>query len=239
MQGRSAWIALSVVVVGCAGLAGFLAWEFRADLLATQARVDRVEQVLNETSAELAQAQQRNDALRNELTAGEKRISTLQRERDAVTSAQRKLEQQMREALKSKEVTISQLKGRLSVNIVDRVMFDSGRAELKPEGRDVLAKVAGVLANVPDREILIAGHTDNVPVSASRHLYDSNWELSTARATSAVRYLIDDAGSGPKRLAAAGFGEFRPVADNETPAGRAKNRRITIIIMPEELMVAD
>jgi chemotaxis protein MotB len=119
-------------------------------------------------------------------------------------------------------------------------MFDSGEAELKPAGAAVLRKVAGVLAQHPNIKVHVIGHTDNVPIrAAARNRFPSNWELSTARATAAVRFLTETAGVDPRRLGAVGYGEFRPVADNATAEGRARNRRIAIVILSEELAGAD
>jgi chemotaxis protein MotB len=146
----------------------------------------------------------------------------------------------MRAALESKDVTISQLQGKLTVNILDRVLFDSGEAELKSGGEEVLRKVAAVLAQHPNVKLHVIGHTDNVPIRAgARNRFASNWELSTARATAAVRFLSEKAGVDPRRLGAVGYGEFRPVADNATAEGRARNRRIAITILSEELAGAD
>jgi chemotaxis protein MotB len=157
-----------------------------------------------------------------------------------VVHTHQSLEDEMRNALESKDVTISQLQGKLTVNILDRVMFDSGEADLKPAGAAVLRKVAAVLAQHPNIKVHVIGHTDNVPIRASaRNRFPSNWELSTARATAAVRFLTENAGVDPRRLGAVGYGEFRPVADNATPEGRARNRRIAITILSEELAGAD
>jgi chemotaxis protein MotB len=146
----------------------------------------------------------------------------------------------MRTALKSKDVTISELQGKLTVNILDRVLFASGEADLKPEGEQVLSQVASVLTQHTNRQIYVIGHTDNIPIRANTFSrYASNWELSTARATSAVRYLVEKAGINPVRMAAVGYGEFHPVADNSTAEGRAKNRRIAIVIMPEQFNPID
>ena len=132
------------------------------------------------------------------------------------------------------------MQGKLTVNILDRVMFDSGEAELKPAGAAVLRKVAAVLAQHPNIKVHVIGHTDNVPIRpAARSRFPSNWELSTARATAAVRFLTENAGVDPRRLGAVGYGEFRPVADNTTPEGRARNRRIAITILSEEMAGAD
>lgn len=110
-------------------------------------------------------------------------------------------------------------------------MFDSGKAELKPEGKELLLKVAEVLAGIPDQQVLVIGHTDNIPVTASRHLYATNWELSAARATAAVRFLCETGQVDPRRIGALGYGEHHPIADNATRQGRAKNRRIEVVIL--------
>src|ERR1039457_6292990 len=119
-------------------------------------------------------------------------------------------------------------------------MFDSGEAELKPAGAAVLRKVAAVLAQHPNIKVHVIGHTDNVPIrAAARNRFPSNWELSTARATAAVRFLTEIAGVDPRRLGALCYGEFRPVSANAAPAGRARNRRIAIPILTEKLAGAD
>jgi chemotaxis protein MotB len=142
----------------------------------------------------------------------------------------------MRSDLESKDVTISKLQGKLTVNILDRVMFDSGEAILKPDGEAVLRKIAAILAGHLDLKIHVIGHTDNVPI---RTRFASNWELSTARALAAVHFLTERAGVDPRRVGAVGYGEYRPLADNATAEGRAKNRRIAITILPDELAAAD
>ena len=184
------------------------------------------------------------DQLRAALTHAQARIedlqAALQQEKQAATHTQQTLEQEMRAALESKDVAISQLQGKLTVTILDRILFDSGEAVLKTDGEAVLQKVANVLAQHPQLKIHVIGHTDDVPIkAAARNRFPSNWELSTARATAAVRALTEKAGVDPRRVGAVGYGEFRPIADNATPEGRAKNRRIAITILSEELAGAD
>lgn len=180
-----------------------------------------------EDQARLAEAERASQQLRQEL----------RKERETAAQAHQSMEQEMRAAMTSKDVTISELQGKLTVNIVDRVLFDSGEATLKPEGEAILQQVAKVLAQHPDRLVHVAGHTDNVPIRAgARGRYPSNWELSTARATAAVRFLAEKAGMDPARLGAIGYGEFHPVAGNDTPEGRARNRRIEIVVLPAELL---
>lgn len=163
----------------------------------------------------------------------------LQRRKDEEVAAVTKNYEGLTSGLKAEiaagEVTISSLKGKLTVNLVDRILFDSGSAEVKPAGRKVLARVGAVLNQVTDKDIRIEGHTDDVPISAElRSRYASNWELSTARATSVARYLEDHAKVDPARLVAAGLGQWRPVADNAKPETRALNRRIEIILAPRD-----
>jgi chemotaxis protein MotB len=133
------------------------------------------------------------------------------------------------------EIKITQLQGKLTVNLVDRILFDSGKAEIKDDGRKVLDKVGGVLNTVKDKNIRIEGHTDNKPITGDLlSKYPSNWELSTARATAVARYLQDKDKVDPSRLVAAGYGEFRPVASNDTVESRALNRRIEIVLVPRD-----
>jgi chemotaxis protein MotB len=163
-------------------------------------------------------------------------VRRLEEEQRTITEAQRRLETEMRTALESRDVTISELAGKLTVNILDRVLFASGEADITAEGQAVLRKVADVLGQFSDRQVQVIGHTDNVPIRTAR--FPSNWELSAARAIAAVRFLSEEAGVDPRRLGALGYGEFHPVADNATPEGRAQNRRIAIVILPELLQVA-
>ena len=168
------------------------------------------------------------------------RVAQLEKEKETVVQSARGLEDQMRAELESKDVTISKLQGKLTVNILDRILFDSGEAVLKPDGETVLNKIAAILAQHPELKIHVIGHTDNVPIRASaRSRFASNWELSTARALAAVRYLTERAGVEPQRLGAVGYGEFRPVADNATAEGRARNRRIAVTILADELVGAE
>ena len=202
--------------------------------------VEKVRAELTQAQAAAAKAQAEAADLKGKLAEGQARIQELQKEKDAAVQTHQSLEDEMRQALESKDVTISQLQGKLTVNILDRVLFDSGEAELKPAGAAVLKKVAAILASHPNLKIHVIGHTDNVPIRANaRSRFPSNWELSTARATAAVRFMTENAGVDPRRLGAVGYGEFRPVADNTTPEGRAQNRRIAITILSEELAGAD
>jgi chemotaxis protein MotB len=142
---------------------------------------------------------------------------------------------QLQNEIMAGEVTITQLQGKLTVSMVDRILFDSGSAGVKQSGQKILAQIAGALNDLTNKNILIEGYTDNEPIGADlRDKYSTNWELSTARATAVARFLQDSAGVDPHRLEAAGFGEFRPVASNDTPEGRTKNRRIDIVLVAKD-----
>ena len=195
---------------------------------------------LAEASALLATAQTEDAGLQQQVATLQGNVDDLEKQTNQVAQSAKGLEDEMRSDLQSKDVTISKLQGKLTVNILDRILFDSGEAVLKPDGEAVLQKIAAILAQHPELKIHVVGHTDNVPIRPEAHgRFASNWELSSARAIAAVRFLTERAGVDPRRVGAVGYGEFRPVADNSTAEGRARNRRIAIVILPDELMGTD
>ena len=231
---KETWTIASVLTIFLLlGLLGFSSFDKKQ-------RLDQSQDELASARAALAKSQAQLSEVKNLFGDSQQRIDQLQQEKEAALRAHKSLEEEMRTALESKDVTISKLQGKLTVNILDRILFDSGEADLKPDGAVVLRKVADILAQHPTLRIHVIGHTDNVPIRAgARNRFQSNWELSTARATAAVRFLCETAGVDPRRLGAVGYGEFRPVADNSTPEGRARNRRIAITILSEEMAAAD
>jgi chemotaxis protein MotB len=231
---RTAWIVAGILTTIVAlGILGLSSWVKIREATDLRSEIERLQQVATKGAED-------SKALQSRVQDAEEMIAKLAKEKEDALQNRKSLEKQMRAALESKDVTISQLQGKLTVNILDRVLFDSGQADLKPEGEAILRKVAEVLAQQPDVKIHVIGHTDNVPIrSTGRNRYASNWELSTARATAAVRFLSETAGVSAARLGAVGYGEFRPVADNSTPEGRAKNRRIAITLLSDELAGAD
>ncbi|HEX9046487.1 MAG TPA: OmpA family protein [Verrucomicrobiae bacterium] len=226
-----AWIVAGAL--GVALIAALLLWATAVGKLRGQAALQAK---LDDARSNLADALNENQKDRDQITALQTQIADLQKERDAAAQSSKNLEDEMRADLESKDVTISKLQGKLTVNILDRVMFDSGEAILKPAGETVMRKIAALLSAHPTLKIHVIGHTDNVPI---RSRYASNWELSTARALAAVHFLTEKAGVDPRRVGAVGYGEYRPIADNGTADGRAKNRRIAITILPDELAGAD
>jgi len=139
----------------------------------------------------------------------------------------------MQKEVEQGQVKITQLADRLSLNIVDKILFPSGEDQISEQGKEVLKRVGAVLKQARDKTIRIEGHTDNVPIAKPlKTRFPSNWELSTARATNVVRFLQDEAGIEPASLEAVGRGEHQPIASNKAPQGRSQNRRIEIILFP-------
>jgi len=164
----------------------------------------------------------------------ERKIQKLTSQVEELEQAKNMLEERLSKEIGDKQVLLELANRGLIITMANDILFDSGKAKLKKAAHSVLKKLAAVIKEtVPDRNIGVEGHTDNVPIARSG--WKSNWELSTARATSVVHYLIDECGIKPQRLSAIGYGEFRPVDENDTKVGRAKNRRVEIIILPKEM----
>ncbi len=165
-------------------------------------------------------------------------ISELQKAKEEkvkeVSGTYEKLLANMKNEIAQGQVTISELKGKLTVNMEAAILFDSGRADVKPEGLDILGKLVETLKNVNDKAIRIEGHTDVVQITgALARTFPTNWELSAARSINVTKFLQQQ-GIDPLNLSAAAFAEFKPVADNSTKEGRAKNRRIEITLVAKD-----
>jgi chemotaxis protein MotB len=145
--------------------------------------------------------------------------------------------QKFKKMIDAGQLKIATRNGRLVIVLSNDVLFDSGQTVIKPAGKDALVQVGRVLKTVTGRSFQVAGDTDNLPIQTPR--FPSNWELSTARAVEVVKLLVAQ-GVDPKALSAAGYGEFDPVASNDTADGRSKNRRIEITLQPnlDELVAA-
>lgn len=211
--------------------------ELTAEIGELNDRVDeltRQKEALEKLSAERAEeiAMLKNEAERISEQAG--RI-TVEKEKElrSIRETYDDLVSEMEEEITRGDIKITRAVDKLSVNFVEKILFDSGRSEIKPEGLKVLKRVGDILKGVEERQIRVEGHTDDVPIGYRlKERFPSNWELSTARATTVVRYLQDSVGVDPSRLSAAGYSEYRPVETNDTADGRAQNRRIEIVLLP-------
>ena len=211
--------------------------QLQSDLTTTQAELeakknkitlleDTIDEV-QERATNLTEAKTKAEAEATQLLAEkQRRQEELKRKEEEF----RDLREELQKEINAKEITITTLKGQLTVNLMDKILFASGKSEIKTDGKRVLDKIAKAFLNrFPDREIRVEGHTDNVPFRGS---VLNNWDLSTQRAISAVRYLQTRAGVDPARLAAVGYAYYRPIDTNKTREGRARNRRIEIIVRP-------
>ena len=165
-------------------------------------------------------------ASKKDPASARKALGILKKEIESVVGA---------EALKRRVQTRLDARG-LVVSLGEIGFFDSGSDEIKPEGRALLDTIATSLVPL-DNQIRVEGHTDNVPIKNAR--FPSNWELSTARSTTIVAYLINNFGLHPDQMSAAGYAEFRPVAENDSPEGRARNRRVDIVVMDPSYALAE
>ena len=196
-----------------------------------RSRSDSLSQTISELRGKVADLDAENTKLKAE-NAG--LVKAREEQVRKVSSTYESLLEKMKSEISQGQVTISELKGKLTVNMVDSILFDSGKAEVKKGGLVILGKVVSILKDVNDKSIRIEGHTDDVQISrALAQRYPTNWELSAARAINVTRYLQGQ-GIDPGQLSAVANGEWKPVAGNDTEEGRAKNRRIEIILVPKE-----
>lgn len=204
----------------------------RTDL---DARLNRITEESNRTIEEL---RNRNTELEGDKQMFAESISLLKQTKEVevrtVSKTYEDLLSEMKSEIAQGQIAITELKGKLTVDVVDKILFDSGQTEIRPEGLNVLKRVVEILMTVTDKVIRVEGHTDSIPIAgALAKRYPTNWELSAARALNVTRYLEKE-GIDPTLLAAVAFGEYQPIAENDTPEGRAKNRRIAIILLPKE-----
>ena len=196
-----------------------------------KSKSDSLSKTINELRGKTAVLEMENASLKEGVANLKK---TKEEEVKSVSKTYENLMQEMKGEIAQGQVAITELKGKLTVDVLDKILFASGEAEVKPEGLAVLQRVIDILKNVKDKAIRIEGHTDNVKIGgALARKYATNWELSAARAINVTRYLQKQ-GIDPALLASVAYGEYKPVADNSTSEGRAKNRRIAIILQPKD-----
>ncbi|MGB5942672.1 MAG: OmpA family protein [Leeuwenhoekiella sp.] len=190
---------------------------------------------LDEKQAALAEERTRLEKLQRELSDRSQRVDELESMIAAKDAKMRSLKDAISKALVDYEgngLTVEQRDGKVYVSLENKLLFDSGSWNVGTQGRKAVQQLGEVLAQNPEISVLIEGHTDNVPYGGSAAVKD-NWDLSTKRATAIVSILEQNADIDPKNLTAAGRGEFAPVATNSTAEGKAKNRRIEVILTPK------
>ncbi|HET8753899.1 MAG TPA: OmpA family protein, partial [Salinimicrobium sp.] len=190
---------------------------------------------LDEKEKALKVEQERLEKLEKDLAARSQRVDELEAVIAAKDAKMNALKNSLSKALTNFEgrgLTVEQRNGKVYVSMENKLLFSSGSWAVGAEGREAVQQLGTVLAENPDIAVLIEGHTDNVPYQGSGQLKD-NWDLSTKRATAIVQILEENSRIDPENLTAAGRGEFAPIASNETAEGKAKNRRIEVILTPK------
>jgi chemotaxis protein MotB len=226
---------LAILSVVVAVLLAATGWYFYRTTSSAEKERDDLMSTREELLAQVNTLEQQKTAVTNRL---EGQIASLSKEKqqelDHLRSTYDTLVTDLKSEIEQGQVTITKMADRLSVSMVDKILFSSGEADITAQGLKVLERVGNVLKNTTNKIIRVEGHTDNVPVSSRlAEKFLTNWELSTARATNVVRFLQDKIGVDPARLEAVGLSEFHPVATNKTLAGRGLNRRIEIALLPD------
>jgi len=254
LRTRFLLVALAVVMAGGCGVKKATHQRALDALAACQGELSGTKNMLDTQKKKVAQLEGELDATRSERDAKgqaavekEKRIKDLlasmgdaeqellklrkQREQDEKRlTAYRALNDRLRQLIDTGKLDVAFRNGQMILKLPSGVLFPSGKGELSKNGKAALSEVLNILLEFKDRRFQIAGHTDNVPIRS--HRFHDNWQLSTARAVSVVEAMVD-AGFDPKNLSASGYCEFDPVAPNDTSKGRALNRRIEIILVPD------
>jgi chemotaxis protein MotB len=229
------WLA-SLVLLVCAALAAAYFWLYRPQ----EARLGQVARQAADCAAEsqrlrstIADLEAVRDEFRKASAELSDKVAQKESELASLRSTQDDLVGELKQEIADQRIEVERIRGKLRVEMVDEILFESGEANLKPEGIAVLRKIGGVLARAKDQGIEVQGHTDNAAIrGALAKRFATNWELSAARATNVARFLQDEAKLDPTHLSATAFSEFQPRAANDTDQGRRKNRRIEIMLVP-------
>ena len=195
-----------------------------------------MQQQVNTLGQEKGTVSDERNALARQVNELQKKTEEKEKEVETVTQTYTDLIAGMEKEIETGQIQISELEGQLKVNIVDKVLFDSGEATVSVQGQKILARVGNILKKEEDKVIRVEGHTDNVKIHRRlQKKYPTNWELSTNRATNVVRFMQEQLAIPGRRLEAVGYAEFRPKASNATVKGRAQNRRIELGLVPQPI----
>src|SRR5436190_3185624 len=230
------WIMAFLALAGAAG-GGYYLHQGRQHARQDAAEAMQRAQAAEAAKTELAQKVEKLESDNTELAKNKEELSkdveAKSGELAALKGTYDKLEDKMKDEIAKGDIRLSQSGGRLRVDLVDKILFDSGEAVVSKRGEGVLARVGAVLATVDDKQIQVSGHTDSNPISEKlAPQFPTNWELSVSRAVNVVRFLEEKASVPAKNLTATGYGQDHPIPSNKTAAGRARNRRIEILLTP-------
>ncbi|MBN2322782.1 MAG: flagellar motor protein MotB [Spirochaetes bacterium] len=221
-------LAAALVTTGCVSSKRYE--QLEAAYASLQAGYDAA---MRELDAMDSEVEELRGELEKEKTASAEELAKIQETYGALV-------EDLKDEISQGRVEVEQIKGKLQLTMAEEVFFDSGRAELKEEGKQLLSRIAVILKDIPEKNIRVEGHTDNVRIGkALREVYPSNWELGAVRAVNVVRYLEAETGIDPLRLSAVSYAQYRPVASNRSKSGRAKNRRIEIVLVERDLDLAE
>jgi chemotaxis protein MotB len=248
----SAAVAAALMLGGCVTQETFekAQGEKAQEISALQSQRANLERQLRELEQQKTELEQQKTSLESDRAALERQQAQLRAQNEALEQQKQvllsaskqsqsqydKLVNELNQEVQKGQLQVRRYKDMLTVDVAEQLFFDSGRAALKETGKEVLKKVADALRSYEDKAIRVVGHTDNVPITKGlQKVFPSNWELSAARATTVVRFL-QDTGIEPERLLATGRAEYAPVAPNDSPEGRQKNRRIEITLIDRNLL---
>lgn len=226
-----------LLVVGCVSQGTYNSKAKETETLAAQN--DNLQAQVKGLTADVASLKKEQELTRMEKEALQAKVDELSQKAEKAeklekaTQTYQDLAKKLEKEIQEGQVQITEMKNRLTMTMLDKIIFPSGSADISRDGKKVLDKVISILKDIKDKRIQIEGHTDNVPiVSALKKRFPTNWELSTGRATEVVRYLQENGGIDPHLLSATGYAEYMPVAPNDTEEGKHKNRRIEIVLLP-------
>jgi chemotaxis protein MotB len=230
------WIVAFLALAG-AGAGGYMLYQGRQHAREDASAATQRAQAAEEAKTELAQKVEKLEAEKTELATAKdelsKDVQAKTGELEQLKGTYDKLEDKMKDEIAKGDIRLSQSGGKLRVDLVDKILFDSGEAVISKRGEGVLSRVGAVLAAMDDKQIQVSGHTDSNPISEKlAPQFPTNWELSVSRAVNVVRFLEEKASVPAKNLTATGYGQYHPIASNKTVVGRARNRRIEILLTP-------
>lgn len=205
--------------------------EVETQKAAAEKKAATLEEQLTDKESERRELQQQNvqlTALNAELSKSSKKLAAAKEALEKKSSEYESLAKSLKSEIDAGKIELSELKGRMTVKMKDKILFASGSTKINREGLSALEKVAKSLSQVKGKMIRVEGHTDNVPTDP-KGPFPSNWELSLARAMAVVQAL-QESGVDPTMLSAAGYGQYQPIAKNNSPENRSKNRRIEIVL---------